>query len=167
MGLHQSLPNERRSMRWYFSVKRLFITLQRLLPCLSQCTLDWAADGPFFNLSSQTQCKGWELVSGDILSTGPLMPLACCPCEVNGQDKCMPKRGSDGIEYRTLCISYKVLWTLSFFNKIKKNPIDCRNKEVAGGENVGPHVLTQVQGLTGLWSHSSATAELGHFSLVN
>lgn len=47
------------------------------------------------------------------------------------------------------------------------NPIDCRDKEAAGGENVGPHVLTQVQGLTGLWSHSSATAELGHFSLVN
>ncbi len=166
MGLQQSLPNERRSMRWYFSVKRLFITLQWLLPCLSQYTLDWAADGPFFNLSSQTQCKGWELVSGDILSTGPLMPLACCPCEVNGQDKCMPKRGSDGSEYRTLCISYKVLWTLSFFNKIKKIPLIAETKKLLV-EKMWVHTCWPKSKGWQVCGHSSATAELGHFSLVN
>ncbi len=100
--------------------------MQQLLPCLSH-TLEWAVDDPFLHLSSQTQCKGWESVSGDILSTGPLMPLACCPGQVNGQDKCMPKRGSDGSEYRTFTQS---IMNSFFFFKDKKIPLIAETKKL-------------------------------------
>lgn len=105
---------------------------------LFQYTLDWAADGPFLHLSSQIQCKWWELVSGDILSSGPLMPLACCPCEANVcwkefQAAVNRRQGCAFFLRKTfhpqqdiMCIRYKVLWTVSFFLirfcVLQKNP---------------------------------------------
>lgn len=150
MSLQQSCLKERRSKRQYFSSKRAIYHIatasdQLYLPYLSQYILDWAADGPFLHLSSQTQCKGWQLVNGDILSTGPLKPLACCPCEVWAGQMYAEKRfrqqwiGDRAVGFfffsfflrktfhpqqDIVCISYKVLWTVSFFNKflLQKKP---------------------------------------------